>query len=101
MIAEYIGLIGYVVLLLPFLGAGGFAVAQAALAKKGLPVALILPGLTGLAALFCAWRLEEATPWGELGWGLVLFWCGASWAGVLAGWLAGVCRWRREGRRNG
>ena len=72
MIAEYIGLIGYVVLLLPFLGAGGFAVAQAALAKKGLPVALILPGLTGLAALFCVWRLEEATPWGELGWGLAV-----------------------------
>ena len=101
MIVEYIGLIGYVVFLLPLLGAGGFAVGQAALAKKRLPIPFLLPSLTGAATLFCAWRLEEATPWGELGWGLVLFWCGASLAGVLAGWLAGACLRRREETRNG
>lgn len=95
MIVSYVGLIGFVVFLMPFLGAGGFAVGQAALTGKKMPLPLLLPAFTGAATLFCAWRLEEATPWGELGWGMVLFWCGTSLAGVLAGWIAGAVRRRR------
>ena len=102
MIAEYIGLIGYVLFLVPLLGAGGFAVGQAALAAKKLPIPFLLPALTGAATLFCAYRLEQATRWGELGWMLVLSWCGLALAGVLVGWIVSACRrgWQiRKGRQ--
>lgn len=56
----------------------------------------VLPGVTGITALYVLFRLLNATGWDNIGWGIYLLWAGGALVGTLLGWLIGALSGRKR-----